>query len=58
MISTNLVVPFGNRAEELVNETWEIFCAYIDIDSDAEYENLGEAFGASSNPPLSEDDDE
>ena len=38
--------------EQYVDETWKMFCEFISIDADGEYESIAEAFGASSNPPL------
>ena len=35
-----------------IDETWEMFCEFISIDADGEYEDIAAAFGASSNPPL------
>jgi hypothetical protein len=42
----------NNDADSLIEETWTIFCQYIDIDPEEEYENIADAFGASLNPPL------
>ena len=44
--------------ESFIEETWTIFCEYIDIDPEGEYENIADAFGASMNPPLEENKSE
>ena len=41
--------------EDYIDETWEMFCDFISIDSDGEYDGLNDAWQASPNPPLSED---
>ena len=38
--------------EQYVDETWKMFCEFISIDANGEYESIAEAFDASSNPPL------
>ena len=53
MISNNLAIVSGDgSAEEFIDETWDIFCDYIEIDPDGWYQNLEEAFNASPRPPL------
>ena len=39
-------------ASTFIDETWDMFCEYIDIPADADYKDIGEAFDASSQPPL------
>lgn len=52
-LAENLVLLNEEDAgKEIIEETWKIFCEYIDIDVDGKYENIAEAFAASSNPPL------
>lgn len=41
--------------EAFIDESWEIFCEYIDIDPNGNYEGIAEAWNASSNPPLNEE---
>jgi chromosome partitioning protein len=36
----------------LIDETWEMFCEYIEIDPEELYEDISVAFAASSRPPL------
>jgi hypothetical protein len=53
LIAEDYVEPTGNAlAETTVEETWLMFCEYIDIDSEGQYGNLAEAFEASPNAPL------
>lgn len=44
-------------AEEIIEETWDMLCDYIDVDPDGAYKNITEFFDASPNPPL-EDNEE
>jgi hypothetical protein len=56
-ISDALVSPTDEDATFLlIDETWEMFCKYIDIDPEDMYEDIAEAFGASKNPPLENDE--
>ena len=41
-----------SEAYHFINETWRIFCEYIDIDEDGEYATIWEAWDASPNLPL------
>lgn len=53
MIWQDLVIVSGTgEAEAIVDDTWEMFCAYIDIDPEGKYETLVNAFDASPQPPL------
>lgn len=55
MIANDLVIVSGDgRAEEFIDETWNMFCEYINIDPDGWYKDLVEAFEASPNKPLGE----
>lgn len=56
MISNDIAIVSGDgSAEEYIDETWDMFCKYIDIDPDGWYQNLEEAFAASSRPPLDDE---
>jgi hypothetical protein len=35
-----------------IDETWDTFCEYIDIDPDGEYKDIRDAFASSPNKPL------
>ena len=53
MIDRGLALVSGDgQAEEYIDETWEMFCEYIEIDPEGWYQNIDEAFNASSRPPL------
>jgi hypothetical protein len=39
-------------ATSYIEETWETFCDYVDIDPNGEYKDIREAFDASPNKPL------
>ena len=39
-------------ATSYIDETWETFCGYLDIDSQVEYADIVEAFDASPNKPI------
>lgn len=41
-----------NPMETYIDETWDMFCDLINIDSLGEYANIGEAWDASPNAPL------
>jgi len=41
-----------SAGEEIIEETWQGFCEYINIDPDAEYNDIAAAFDASPNPAL------
>lgn len=52
-IADGLVFPLEDGfATVYIEETWEEFCKYIEIDPEEMYEDLSEAFSASKNPPL------
>lgn len=57
MVSEDLVLGLTENADTIIDETWEMFCSYIDIDPEGHYESLQDAFAASPNPPLEFDDD-
>lgn len=42
----------GSDAVAFINETWDMFCEYVQIDKDGKYDNIAEAFDASPNKPL------
>lgn len=42
----------ASEAPSFIDETWEMFCEYINIPEDGEYANLTAAFEASDQPPL------
>jgi hypothetical protein len=46
-----------DAGEEIIDETWIIFCEYIDIDPDGSYETIADAFDASPNPELATADE-
>jgi hypothetical protein len=53
LISSKYVTE--NEDSELmsfIDESWEMFCEYIDINPDANYESIVDAWGASSQPVL------
>lgn len=53
MIADGLAIVGGDgRAEEFIDETFEMFCNYIEIDPEGWYKDLNEAFAASDRPPL------
>ena len=53
-IADGIVNPSDDgEAMRLVDETWELFCQYIDIDQEAMYEDISAAFAASSATLLS-----
>jgi hypothetical protein len=41
-----------SEAYSFIDETWEMFCEYINIPEDGEYADLAAAFNASDQPPL------
>lgn len=51
LISIDLVEA-KDGASDYINETWDMFCEYIEIDAEEEYHSIAEAFDASSRPPL------
>lgn len=52
-IADGIVNPSGDgEAIRLIDETWELFCQYIDIDPEKLYEDISAAFESSSRPPL------
>ena len=53
MISNDYaMVNEDSEAPSFINETWEMFCEYINIPEDGEYADLAAAFEASDQPPL------
>jgi hypothetical protein len=42
--------------EVFVDETWDMFCEYIGIDPEGEYEDINSAWAASSQPPLNQEE--
>ena len=53
MISNDYaMVNEDSEAPSFINETWEMFCEYINIPADGDYKDIGEAFDASDQPPL------
>ena len=58
-LSYGISMGFVERVEdggldEYVDDTWEYFCALIDIDVNGEYSDINAAWSASPNPPLEE----
>ena len=41
-----------NDGQRFINEAYDVFCQMIGIDKDIDYPTLGDAFGASPNPPI------
>lgn len=59
MIAEDIAVVSGDgKAEEFIDQTWTMFCEYIEIDPEGWYTSIDEAFNASSRPPLEDDDGE
>ena len=55
-IAEELVTPTDDgEAERLIDETWTMLCAYIDVDADGEYNDLSEVFAASPSPRLEQE---
>ena len=53
MIANDIAIVSGDgQAEQFIDETWDMFCEYIEIDPEGWYQNLTEAFAASDRPPL------
>lgn len=42
----------GDRAKEYVDEAFAMLCEILDVDAQGKYENLGQLFQASPNPPM------
>jgi hypothetical protein len=58
MISEDLVhINNDSDADTLIEETWKLFCEYINIDPEGEYKDIAEAFAASEQPPLELEDE-
>ena len=51
LIAADLVEP-KDGASDYIDETWDMFCEYIEIDPEGEYATIADAFEASSHPPL------
>lgn len=59
MLAEDIAIVSGDgKAEAFIDETFEMFCEYIEIDPEGWYQNLGDAFAHSDNPPLETNDDE
>jgi len=56
MVYADLVLGLAEDASTIINETWDMFCSYIDIDPAGNYASLQEAFTASPNPLMEVDD--
>lgn len=53
MLKSDIALVSGDgSAEEFIDETWDMFCNYIEIDPEGWYRDLGEAFAASDRPPV------
>lgn len=53
MISNDYLLPSGDgMIENFIDETWDSFCEYIEIDPEGWYRNIDEAFSASNRPPM------
>ena len=53
MISNDYaMINEDSEASTFIDETWDMFCEYIDIPADGDYKDIREAFDASSQPPL------
>ena len=53
LLADGVVIPGEDGdAFTLIDETWEMFCEYIEIDPEELYEDISVAFAASSRPPL------
>ena len=46
------VMVEDSEAVSFIDETWEMFCEYINIPEDGEYADISAAFEASDQPPL------
>lgn len=64
ILSEGIVVPAPiqngleiSDAEDIIEETWHIFCEYIDIDPEEEYFDIADAWEASPQPPLDQDNE-
>ena len=44
----------GSMIYEFIDETWDMFCEYIDIDPNGNYDGIISAWNASSQPPLNQ----
>lgn len=44
------------EAVSLIEDTWKMFCEYIEISPDGDYENIADAWNASSLPELENDE--
>jgi hypothetical protein len=52
-IADGIVSPTDDgSAYILIDETWEMFCQYIEIDPEKMYADIAEAFSDSNRPPL------
>ena len=54
LIAEGLAQSTGEDSDQLIEETWNMFCGYINIDPNGEYKNIAEAFEASDQPPIEE----
>ena len=55
MVDAGLVaIEEASDLPEYLDETWMMFCEFISIDPDRHYDDVSDAFDASSNPRLGE----
>lgn len=53
LIAQRYVVPVEeSEIYFFINETWRMFCDYIDIDPNGEYKSINDAWDASPNLPI------
>ena len=52
MLMSELTSAVNDDGREYIEQTWLMFCDYIEIDPDGEYETISDAFEASERPPL------
>lgn len=64
VLAENIAVPSPiqegkdiSDAEDIIEETWNIFCEYIDIDPEEFYGDLMDTWNASPQPPLDQEDE-
>jgi len=60
LLSYETVIPNPDNKEavDTVEETWDMFCSYIEIDPDGEYSVIEDCFAASKLPPLEDKEKE
>lgn len=54
VLAENLVDAATEDGTQIIEETWQMFCEYINIDPDGEYASIVDAFDASEQPPLND----